>query len=223
MFTPFDENAERYDRWFESRNGQAVFEIETNCLREAMGTAAGRWLEVGVGTGRVAGSLDILLEGLDPSPRMLAIAERRGIQCVRGVAEDMPYPESSFDGVVMVTTLCFVDNPMRTLSECFRVLKTQGSLVVGIVPAESSWGKLYRAKGRAGHPMYSRGEFRTCERVILMCKNVGLFLKNVVSCLLSAPEAPPSPSLCYGIDENAGFVAMRFVKQTRNAPVRRRG
>ena len=177
-----------------------------------MGTVQGRWLEVGVGTGRVADSLGIS-EGLDPSPRMLAIAAPRGIHAVRGVAEDLPYADSSLDGVVMVTTLCFLDDPVRALAECFRVLHAHGSLVVGIVPAESPWGKSYAAKGRDGHPLYSRAKFLTCKRLILMCNRVGFFLNTVVSCLLSAPGASVSSSLHCGIDENAGFVVMRFRKK----------
>ena len=212
MSTPFNMYAERYDSWFESAEGQAIFEIETKCLWHAMGTIQGRWLEVGVGTGRVATRLGIS-EGIDPSRSMLALAVPRGIHAVQGVAEDLPYVDSSFEGVVMVTTLCFLGDPVIALSECFRVLNTHGSLVVGIVPAGSAWGKSYTAKARDGHPIYDCAHFQTCEHVVLMCSSVGFLLNIAVSCLLSKPGAPVRSSLHNGIDENAGFVVMRFRKK----------
>ena len=212
MSTPFNMYAERYDSWFESAEGQAIFEIETKCLRHTMGSIEGRWLEIGVGTGRVADSLGIS-EGIDPSPRMLAMAVQRGIHAVRAVAEDLPYADSSLDGVIMVTTLCFLDDPARALAECFRVLHGHGSLVAGIVPAESPWGKFYTVRGREGHPLYSHARFHTCDQAIRMCKDAGFHLNTVVSSLLFAPGAPVNSSLHSGIDENAGFVVMRFSKQ----------
>ena len=160
MSTPFDTNAERYDRWFESQEGKTIFEIEISCLRETKWIMRGRRLEVGVGTGRFADSLGIS-EGIDPSSQMLAFAARRGIHAVRAVAEELPYPDSSFLGVVMVTTLCFLQDPIRAIEESFRVLEIHGSLLVGMVPGKSPWGKLYIAKGREGHTLYSHGKFRT--------------------------------------------------------------
>jgi SAM-dependent methyltransferase len=172
-------------------------------------TVSGMWLEVGLGTGRFATSLGIS-GGVDPSLGMLAIAARRNVQAVRGIGENLPYQDGAFDGVLMVTTLCFLIDPKRTLSECARVLRRTGTLVVGIVPAESSWGRLYRAKGHEGHPLYSRAKFHTCEQVVCICADAGFVFDNAVSCIPTPPCVEPMPSLEEGINESAGFVAMRF-------------
>jgi len=148
----FDLEADRYDSWFESCEGKAIFEIEKNCLRALIQTDTGRWLEVGVGSGRFATSLGISV-GVDPSMRMLTIAARRGIHVVRGTGEDLPYQDATFDGILMVTTLCFLTDVKKTLLECHRVLHSRETLVVAIVPAESAWGRLYKAKGGGGHPL----------------------------------------------------------------------
>lgn len=205
----FDTEAGRCDLWFESHRGKAIFEIEQACLRALFRSCKGRWLEVGVGSGRFAGALGIS-DGLDPSPAMLALAARRGIDTVRGRGEELPYRDATFDGILMVTTLCFLTDPKTTLSECHRVLRHGGSLFVGIVPAESAWGRLYRAKGREGHPFYSKARFYTCEQVVRLCAEAGFALDKAVSCLPSLPGEEPMPGLEEGINESAGFVAMRF-------------
>jgi ubiquinone/menaquinone biosynthesis C-methylase UbiE len=209
--SPFDVDAERYDSWFESCEGKEIFEIEKTCLRKLLQACEGRWLEVGVGSGRFAAAFGIS-QGLDPSSAMPAIATRRGILAVCGVGEDLPYRDSTFDGVLMVTTLCFVGDAERTLSECHRVLRHRGVLVVGMVPVESAWGQLYVAKGREGDPFYSKAKFTACHQVVHICADAGLVLEKAISCLQTPPGEEPMPSLEEGINESAGFVAMRFNK-----------
>jgi len=213
--SPFDLEADRYDLWFESRGGKAIFEIEKSCLRTLLQPCKGRWLEVGVGSGRFAAAFGIS-EGLDPSWAMLAIASRRSIRTVCGVGEDLPYGDATFEGVLMVTTLCFVSDAERSLSECHRVLRNGGTLVVGIVPARSAWGRLYGAKGREGHPFYSKARFYTCGQVARICANAGFVLDKAISCLQTSPGEEPIPGLEEGIDESAGFVAMRYQRGTTN-------
>jgi len=212
--SPFDESAEAYDLWFESCEGKIIFEIEKNCLRGLLLVGKGPWLEVGVGSGRFASSLGVS-EVLDPSSGMLAIAAGRDIRVVQGMGEELPYRDATFYGVLMVTTFCFLTDPMRALSECHRVLRPCGSLVVGIVPAESAWGRLYTAKGQAGHPLYSHANFYTCRGVIRICAELGFVFEKATSCLQTAPDEEPLLSLEEGINERAGFVAMRFLREQR--------
>jgi ubiquinone/menaquinone biosynthesis C-methylase UbiE len=215
--SPFDVDAERYDSWFESCEGRAIFEIEKTCLRTLLQACKGRWLEVGVGSGRFAAAFGIS-QGLDPSSRMLVIAARRGVHIVRGIGENLPYQDATFDGVLMVTTLCFVGDAESTLSECRRVLRHRGVLVVGIVPAESSWGRLYMRKGRECHPLYSKAKFYTCEQVVRICADAGFVFDNAISCLQTPPGEEPMLGLEEGINESAGFVAMWFQRhRTRNS------
>lgn len=209
--SPFDVEADRYDLWFESREGKTIFKVEKDCLRTLVSGGKGLWLEVGVGSGRFAAAFSIS-QGLEPSSRMLAIAARRGIHAVRGRGEDLPYRDATFDGVLMVTTLCFLTDIRRTLSECRRVLRPRGTLVVGIVPAESTWGQLYAAKGREGHALYSKARFYTCRQVVHNCADAGFVLETAASCLLTSPDDEPTACLEEGINESAGFVAMRFHK-----------
>ncbi len=209
--SPFDHLAQQYDDWFDSAEGRAVFRIETACLRELMPPEGGSWLEVGVGTGRFAEALGVI-NGLDPSPAMLEIAARRGVETTLGHAEALPYPDAVFDGVLMIVTLCFVNDPATAMTECGRVLKSDSALIAGIIPADSPWGRLYSRRAREGHPFYSAARFHTCDQVIQTANSAGFDFETANSCLLTPPRQPISTSIQAGVVRYAGFVAMRFRK-----------
>ena len=208
---PFDLLAAQYDAWFDSDHGRPIFKLEAACLADLMAPIGGSWLEVGVGTGRFAQALGAE-EGVDPSLRMLELAAKRGIRTRRGRGEDLPYPDGSFDGVLMVATICFLSDPNSTMRECARVLKDAGHLVVGLVPSDSAWGRLYTRRGRGGHPFYSTARFYTCDEVIRMAESAGFAPVRAASCLFSAPGERLDALRREGIVAGAGFVAIHFRK-----------
>jgi ubiquinone/menaquinone biosynthesis C-methylase UbiE len=100
-----------------------------------------RVLEIGCGTGNLAILVKRLnpasqVVAIDPDPKALARArrksERRGatIQFDEGFAEELPYPDASFDRVFSAFMLHHVKPDAKALSlqEAFRVLKPGGSL-----------------------------------------------------------------------------------------------
>ena len=101
LASTFDLVADSYDAWYDSPEGSAVFRAELACLRMLVPECQGRWLAVGVGSGRFASELGVA-EGLDPSQRMLDIAAGRGVNTTQGYAEELPFPDASFDGVLQV-------------------------------------------------------------------------------------------------------------------------
>ncbi len=209
---PFNHLAQRYDDWFDSPDGAPLFALEVRCVRSLLEGAPHRWLEVGVGTGRFAEALGVE-EGLDPSPAVLEFAARRSITVSVGAGEQMPYADNSFGGLLMVVTICFLDDPGATLRECARVMAEGGALVIGLVPADSSWGQHYVRQGEEGHAFYSRATFYTCQEVISLAGAAGLMMDDAMSCLFTPHGGPIDPDgpLRSGIVEGAGFVAMRFV------------
>jgi ubiquinone/menaquinone biosynthesis C-methylase UbiE len=210
----FDTVADIYDQWYDSPSGKAVFNAEKLCLKRLGGSFTGRWLEVGVGTGRFASNLGIF-EGIDPSLQMLKIAAARGIHVSAGCAESLPFPDASFDGILMALSLCFITEPDRALKECFRILHPAGSLLLGVVPANSSWGELYGKKKVAGHPIYSLADFRSSLEIIAITENAGFSLQKAACTLFWKPDSPPEagPRVDEGIVPGAGFLCLLFKKR----------
>jgi SAM-dependent methyltransferase len=99
-----------------------------------------RVLDVACGTGvltRAAASRTGptgTVTGLDPSPRMLAVAERLSPELVwrEGTAEALPFPDESFDAVISQFGLMFVPDPTSALREMMRVLAPGGRLAVAV-------------------------------------------------------------------------------------------
>ena len=95
-----------------------------------------------MGTGRFSEPLRIKI-GVEPSKRMRKIAQKRGIQVLDGVAEKLPFDDSQFDFVLMVTTVCFVDDLNKALQEAHRVLSHGGRIIIGFVDRNSMMGQIY--------------------------------------------------------------------------------
>lgn len=93
----------------------------------------GRLLDVGGGTGRVASAIRGYVDEIvlaDESFGMLAHAPLPDLEPVCGISESLPFPDDSFERVIMVDALHHVLDQARTAREMFRVLKPGGVLVI---------------------------------------------------------------------------------------------
>lgn len=140
--SPFDEQADEYDAWFEKHRDFYLAELEA--VRSFI-PASGSGIEIGVGTGRFAVTLGIPL-GVEPSPRMAKLARQRWIEVIAGVTENLPFADNTFDFAVMVTVVCFLDDVTKAFQETFRILKSNGTLVIGFIDRESELGTHYIQK-----------------------------------------------------------------------------
>jgi ubiquinone/menaquinone biosynthesis C-methylase UbiE len=109
----------------------------TKYRRTVVAAARGRVLEIGVGSGLnfpLYGKQVDLVYGIDPSPRLLAIARRRAaassvpVELLLGSATAIPLADNAVDTVVMTWTLCSIPDPLAALREMRRVLNPNGSL-----------------------------------------------------------------------------------------------
>jgi len=109
----------------------------TKYRRAVVAGAHGRVLEIGVGSGLnfpLYGKQVELVYGIDPSPRLLAIARRRAaasgvpVELLQGSATAIPLADNAVDTVVMTWTLCSIPDPLAALREMRRVLKPNGNL-----------------------------------------------------------------------------------------------
>ena len=137
--SPFQKHTEKYDMWFKENHW--VYKAEL-CAVKALLPEKGRGVEIGVGTGRFAQPLGIKW-GIEPSSSMRVIAQKRGIQVIHGVTEQLPFKDSVFNFSLMVTTVCFVDNINKAFQEAYRILTDGGCLIIGLVDRESPVGQIY--------------------------------------------------------------------------------
>ena len=100
--------------------------------------ARGEVLEIAVGTGRNLPfySGDVRLTGIELSLKMLDIARRRARELGReadlrpGDAQDLPFPDASFDTVVATLAFCTIPDERRAVAEAARVLRPGGRLLL---------------------------------------------------------------------------------------------
>ncbi len=213
----FHEYSNRYDSWFFSDKGRVLFMNELRALRELLkGVNLGFSLEIGVGTGEFASALGIKY-GVDPALNALLKARERGVVCVQGIAEELPFRDGVFDNVFMIVTICYVKDINKALSESNRVLKENGNLIVGFINKDSSWGRVYLEKKRKGHLFYVPAKFYNFDEVRNLLEQNGFNLIKVVSTLYQEPSETPMPEEArLGFVKNAGFITILARKSVKN-------
>ena len=164
----FEKNVDRYEAWFD-RN-RAAYESELEALR-ALLPKSGEGLEVGVGTGRFAAPLGVRV-GVDPSPAMAKVAMERGIEVRFGVGENLPCKDSSFDFILLVTTICFFDDVPAALGEAYRVLTAGGYILVGFIDRKSTLGKAYE-KRKQNNEFYRQATFLAVDEIVPHLQQAG--------------------------------------------------
>ncbi len=101
--------------------------------------AQGRVLEIGIGSGLNLPYYGTIVEqviGLDPSPKLLAMAREAArrrtsipLEFVENSAEAIPLYNRSIDTVVTTWTMCSIPDVQRALGEMRRILKPGGRLL----------------------------------------------------------------------------------------------
>lgn len=126
---------------------------------------SGTVLDVGCGVGDrpVYATFDGQYVGLDPLPG----DGERAFAFVQGLAEELPFRDACFDGVVSATVLDHLVDPAGSLAESRRVLKRGGTLALWIGIADPAAVKEAIVRAHAA-PRPSRG------RIAARLRNDGL-------------------------------------------------
>lgn len=104
----------------------------------AVPAAQGRVLEIGIGSGLNLPYYGTAVEqiiGLDPSPKLLAMAREAArqtaipLELIENSAEAIPLYNRSIDTIVTTWTMCSIPDVQRALGEMRRVLKPGGRLL----------------------------------------------------------------------------------------------
>jgi ubiquinone/menaquinone biosynthesis C-methylase UbiE len=145
----FARQAQTFEQWAEKTDDQVASRFQA-----ALGAAArGRLLDVACGPGVVTAALapgatsviafDATEEMLEKARSRCAKAGLTNVAFKCGDAENLPFADGQFDGVVTRLAIHHFADPQRALDEMFRVLRCGGAaVVVDIVssqhPAESN-------------------------------------------------------------------------------------
>ena len=204
---PFNVHHGRYEAWF--RRYPAAYHSELLAVR-ALLPWKGLGLEIGVGTGRFAAPLGIRV-GLEPSRVMLAYATKKGVSGIQGVAEALPFKNAVFDYGLVVTTICFADDPKTMLHEAHRVLKSKAPLVIGFVDRNSALGQQYLAH-QGENVFYRAARFYSASEVERLLGDAG-FINLACAQTLAKPlnEIQEIEPLGDG-HGNGGFVVVRALR-----------
>lgn len=141
-----------YNAWYETSRGRWIGEQEYRMQQRLLNPVKGdSILDVGCGTGwftRRFAQDGWNITGLDIDEAALAFARAQAgpkIPYLSGDARDLPFAHNSFDRVVSIAALCFINDERQAVAELVRV--TRHSFVIGWLNRHSL---LYRRKGFDG-------------------------------------------------------------------------
>jgi ubiquinone/menaquinone biosynthesis C-methylase UbiE len=152
--TRFDDLAPAYEGWFATRLGAFVARREEELILGLLSPMPGEFiLEVGSGTDyflRPLARSGARCVGVEPAAEMLAAALTQpsaNIEHVRGCGESLPFKDETFDGLLYMTALEFVQDVGAALAEAWRVVRPGGHLVFGVLNAEGPWARSRKREG----------------------------------------------------------------------------
>ena len=177
----FDEWPEKYDRWFTTSIGSLVKRFESELILNLLKPSQGEIvLDAGCGTGVF--TLDMLslgshVIGLDISPPMLMRAGEKTkgypFQMVLGDITNRPFQENSFDKVVSVTALEFIQDARGAVRELFRVSKKGGCIVVATLNSLSPWALRRKVKVKK-YTLFDKAIFRSPDELLSLTSVEGV-------------------------------------------------
>lgn len=205
----FEQNSLEYDQWFDVH--PMVYRSELLAVQQAT-PKNGTGIEIGVGTGRFAKPLDIKF-GIEPSENMARVAEQKGITVHRAYAEDLPIGNEAFDFALMVTTVCFLSDIPKALSEVQRILRPSGVVILAIIDKNSQLGRKYELE-RSSSKFFKDAHFHSTEEMTELLQRSGFQNFQYWQTLTVLNEHRiEEPIQGYG---KGGFVVIRAQKSTWN-------
>lgn len=127
----YDRNASLYDKLL-----SPVENILSKWRKELLKDVKGKTLEIGIGTGKNLEHYpsDVTITGIDSSKNMLKYARSRAKrysnidELLIMNAEELGFPDNTFDTVVASCVFCSIDDPVKAFKEIKRVCKTNGNI-----------------------------------------------------------------------------------------------
>jgi SAM-dependent methyltransferase len=152
-------DARAYEDAIDKHRGSFFGSLEDRLVLDMLKPSPGESIiDIGCGTGVSLKSFvenGLVATGLDPSPYMLDLAHEKvqhRADLYRGMAEDLPFEDNTFNHACLVVTLEFVEEPYKALAEACRVAKDR--LFVGFLNRHAIRGTRLRLEGILTHSIY---------------------------------------------------------------------
>lgn len=194
-----------YDEWFIEND--KLFEAECSAVAALLDEGV-EYREIGVGTGIFAEKLGIR-EGVEPSEDMARFARKRGVRVIGGVAEKLPYPADSAEGLVMITVDPFLTDINAAFKEAYRALKEGGSFVVAFIDKATPLGAGYE-EHKDESDFYRGATFRSHDEIKEIAESAGFTLTRSVQTVFTLRNAAQEVKDGHG---EGVFAVAKFVKK----------
>jgi len=133
---------------------QSIQAVADHVVRSAQIRAGERVLDIACGTGNtalMARARGAAVTGLDLTPELLGIARKRGAEAgysditwKEGDAENLPFPDGTFDVVVSSCGLMFAPDQQKVANEVARVTSRGGRIAIQAWTREGGVGRMFR-------------------------------------------------------------------------------
>jgi ubiquinone/menaquinone biosynthesis C-methylase UbiE len=133
---------------------QSIQAVADHVVRSARIRAGERVLDIACGTGNtalMARARGAAVTGLDLTPELLAIAQKRAAEAgydnitwKEGDAESLPFPDGTFDVVVSSCGLMFAPDQQQVANEVARVTRRGGRIAIQAWTREGGVGRMFK-------------------------------------------------------------------------------
>jgi len=180
------QNKQKEIAFFDAHAEESAYDVFTpdssarlidSCVRLLGLKRGARVTDLGCGSGVFSDLLQragFACVGLDISPKLIAIGRRKypDVEFLEGDVEHLPFPDASFDGVVLSGLVHHFPDPTQCAAEVFRVLRPGGRFVAFDPNRKNPFVWLYRDRSS---PFYSPVGVTENERPVLAGEIAAVF------------------------------------------------
>jgi ubiquinone/menaquinone biosynthesis C-methylase UbiE len=167
---------EKYEKWYRTKEGKFFDRLEKELIIEMVNPIAGeKALEIGCGTGhflRWLKGYDLKTTGIDASEKLINYAKKLDeiSEYKKAEAKNLPFKDKSFDIVLFITTLEFLNQPEKALQEAMRV--SGNRIFIGLLNKFSLLSLKRKIKGLFKKSVYDKARFYSVFQIKKMIKNI---------------------------------------------------
>jgi SAM-dependent methyltransferase len=137
----YETHALEYIQWYDKY--PEVLENELEAIKGMTSEELNNGLEIRTGLNRLSDTFGIK-ESIDPSFALIEESELNENLGIKKLSKKIPYQDLQFDIVLMTTCISYFFDLNTLFNEVYRILKSDGKLIIGFIEKESLIGQLLK-------------------------------------------------------------------------------